>query len=94
MSAHEQSRGPAVPPNGEKPRWLDYQGNVNRIVYGLYAVCVLLAGVDLIYHRHAILSFEAWPGFYAWYGFLVCAGFVLAAKAMRKVLMRDEDYYD
>lgn len=94
MSAHDQTGGHATPPQGEKPRWLDNPGNVNKIVYALYGVCVLLAGADLFYHRHAILSFEAWPGFYAWYGFLGCVGLVLGAKEMRKIVMRDEDYYD
>ena len=37
---------------------------------------------------------EKIPGFYAFYGFIGCVVLVLLATAMRKVLMRDEDYYD
>jgi len=33
-------------------------------------------------------------GFYPLYGFVACVLLVLAATQMRKVLMREEDYYD
>jgi hypothetical protein len=33
-------------------------------------------------------------GFYAIYGFVACVILVLVAKEMRKLVMRDEDYYD
>jgi len=39
-------------------------------------------------------AWEALPGFYALFGFVACVVLVLIAKEMRKVLMRDEDYYD
>ena len=38
--------------------------------------------------------FEGLWGFYAIYGFVACVILVLLAKEMRKLLMRDEDYYD
>ena len=44
--------------------------------------------------RHAERSWEGWPGFYAIFGFVACAALVLIAKELRKLLMRDEDYYD
>ena len=58
------------------------------------AVCVALLLVDLVYHRHTVLSIEAVPGFYGFYGFVACVLLVLAARALRRVLMRSEDYYD
>ena len=33
-------------------------------------------------------------GFYCIYGFAACVALVLLATEMRKVIMRDEDYYD
>ncbi len=33
-------------------------------------------------------------GFDAIYGFVACVGLVIAAKGLRVLLMRDEDYYD
>jgi hypothetical protein len=44
--------------------------------------------------RHVERSWEGFPGFYAIYGFAGCVFLVLVAKQMRKVVMRDEDYYD
>ena len=39
-------------------------------------------------HEHHGFSFERWPGFYALYGFVACVALVLAAKELRKLLMR------
>ena len=39
-------------------------------------------------------AFESWPGFYAFFGFVACVALVLAAKELRKLVMRDESYYD
>jgi hypothetical protein len=33
-------------------------------------------------------------GFYALYGFVACVLLVLLAAEMRKLVMRDEDYYE
>jgi len=40
------------------------------------------------------LPFEQWPGFYCIYGLVACVVLVLIAKQLRKVLMRDERYYE
>lgn len=84
----------------EDRRWLDEPANVNKIVYGLYVLCALLMAVDLLdmfhlgYHKHPHFDMEKWLGFYGFYGFLGSVGLVIAAKQMRKVLSKDEDYYD
>ena len=80
--------------NKDRPYWLDKPANVRRVVHALYAVCALFALLDLLIPRESHFFFEAWPGFYAWYGLLACAALVLAAKGMRKLLIRGEDYYD
>ena len=49
---------------------------------------------ELFIHRHTIHLLEDIFGFYALYGFVACVALVLIATQMRKVLMRDEDYYD
>ena len=78
----------------DDPRWLDRPENVNRITYVLLGACALFALLDLVLARHSVFFFAAWPGFYAGFGFVGCVGLVLAAKLMRWVLMRREDYYD
>ena len=80
--------------NEEKTYWLDHPGNVKKIVWALVAVCVLLIAADLLIHKHGYFAVEHLFGFYGFYGFIVCVGLVLAAKAMRTILMRPEDYYD
>ena len=39
-------------------------------------------------------GFDGWFFFYAVYGFVACVALVLAAKVLRRVVMRPEDYYD
>lgn len=72
----------------------DNPRNVRRVVHGLVAACVILAGMDLVLHRHVYHPWEAMFGFYVVYGFVACVLLVLLAKEMRKVLIRKEDYYD
>ena len=79
---------------GEK-RWLDDQGNVDRMVYALYAVSALLLVIDPFIHKHGPFAIEHWWGFYGIYGFVCCVFLVLAAKEiLRRLVMRGEDYYD
>lgn len=78
----------------EKPRWLDDMRNVKKLVRVFVAVCAVLFLADLVYERHGEHPWESFFGFYAIFGFVACVALVLGAKKMRKVLMRDEDYYD
>lgn len=78
----------------EKKWWLDDPGNVTRIFYAIIAICVLLFAADLFYEKHPHFDFEGWFGFYAIFGFFAYAGIVLSAKQLRKLIKRDEDYYD
>ena len=68
--------------------------NVNPIMYPLCAVCAALFVADLLVHKHAHFDFEHWFGFYGFVGFASCLALVLAAKVLRVILKRDEDYYD
>jgi hypothetical protein len=45
-------------------------------------------------HRHAEAGFDGLFGFYGLYGFVACVALVLAAKLLRRAVMRPEDYYD
>ncbi len=72
----------------------DNPKNVKIVLWALYGVCGVLLLLDLFFHRHIAHEFETLFGFYPFYGFVACVLLVLIAKEMRKVLMRDEDYYD
>lgn len=75
-------------------RWLDEPRNIRRIAVGLYVVCGLLLLADLFFTKSTHFFFERAFGFYAIFGFVVSFSLVLTAKEMRKVLRRDEDYYE
>lgn len=77
-----------------KPDFFDKPENIAKIIRIFYVICVLLVVADFIVHRHIYHDWENIPAFYAIYGFIGCVILVLIAKAMRKVLMKKEDYYD
>lgn len=77
----------------EKPDFFDKPGNVRMIIRVFVGLCAGLVVVDFLYHRHVTHPWENLWGFYAIYGFVACVILVLAAKEMRKLLMRDENYY-
>ena len=92
---------------GERKYWLDEPRHVNCVCYALYIICVLLALLDFtwlgfhFYHKHIHFefenprwNFEDWFGFFGLFGFVACVGLVLTAQQMRKVLRREEDYYE
>ncbi len=67
---------------------------VRRFIGVFIAVAVMLLVADLFVDRKVHQPAERMPGFYAVYGFVGCVILVLVAKEMRKVVMRDESYYD
>ncbi|MFQ3251404.1 MAG: hypothetical protein ACI9O6_003251 [Glaciecola sp.] len=78
----------------QKVAFFDKPKNVTWMMRIFYAICVLLVVADFIVHRHIYVSFEEIPTFYALYGFVACVVLVVIAKEMRKLVMRDENYYD
>lgn len=78
----------------KKSYWLDQSRNINRIVYLLWAVCAGLVAAEFFYDKHPYFGWDGWFGFYALFGFTAYCFIVLSAKALRRVIKRDEDYYD
>ena len=77
-----------------KRYWLDEPRNVTRLYRGLWAIGIVLVLLDLVVHRHAEAGFDDLFGFYGFYGFVACVALVLAAKGLRRLVMRPEDYDD
>ena len=67
---------------------------MRRWLWTFAALCLVLALADFAYHRHTHYSWEEWPGFYALFGFVAFALIVLSGRPLRRLLARDEDYYD
>lgn len=76
------------------PRWLDKPGSVDLIIKVLIGLSVATVLADFGYDKHGHWGFQEWFGFDAAYGFVACVGLVLAAKVLRTLLMRSEDYYE
>ncbi len=77
-----------------KQRFLDNPRTVRWIIRALYGVCLLLVAGDFVVHRHVKHPFEALWGFHALYGLVACVVLVLAARGLRRLVMRREDHYD
>ncbi len=82
------------PPHSEEPRWLDRPETARMAWRVLVAACGALFLIGLFTKGGAHYAVERVPGaleILAFAGFIVV---VLAAKALRGLVMRDEDYYD
>lgn len=66
----------------------------------LIAVCAILLLVDAanlalhFFHHHGKFRVEELPNFYGFFGLIACLLLAALSTGLRKVMMRDEDYYD
>jgi hypothetical protein len=80
-------------PDNER-KGIDSPRNGRRVFWIVCAICTALALSDLFYHKHVHYGWEGWFAFYGLYGFVSCVALVLAARELRKFVIRREDYYD
>jgi len=90
--------------NDNKKYWLDDRRNIDRLYWGLVAVCVILGVADLVWfmlgaaelvhYRHVYFGWDGWINFYGFFGFAAFWCIVIAGKNLRRFLWRPEDYYD
>jgi len=78
----------------EPERGLDSPRAGRIVLWCLGGVCALLALADLLVPKHVHFGFAGWFAFYGWLGFFSCFFLIMAAKGLRRLVMRDEDYYD
>lgn len=83
-----------APHPNEPPRWLDRAENVRKVYYSVWVTCGLLLLAELFIDKHGDVEIEHVFGFHGFYGLIACVVLVLAAKALRRVLIRPENYYD
>ena len=62
-----------------------------RVLLAAGAVLVVL---EFVVHRHGEIAAEDIPLFPAVYAFVICVAIVVGGIWLRKVAMRDEEYYD
>lgn len=72
----------------------DNPKNVQRLLKVFYASLVVLLISEFFIHKHAEFPWEEAHGFYAVYGFFSCVMLIFVAKVIRKIVIREEDYYE
>lgn len=91
MSAH-----PDIP-DDEKSVW-ERAGTIRLIWIVLIAGCVLSAAGGFVlaarHEMHPHFTIDKFPAFYGAVGFISFSFIVLVGQHLRKILMRDENYYD
>jgi hypothetical protein len=85
---------PGTPPPESNGHWIFRRRTVNGAFWGLVLICALLGLIEVVYHRHTVFAFEGFPVAYGIFGFVSFVGIIFAGRGLRKVIMRDEDYYD
>jgi hypothetical protein len=94
----EQTPDPASQPSSgggaNDDWWLDRPSSIRLIIRVLMVACALSVVADFFYHKHGDYHFQEWFAFDAAFGFLAYVGLITAAKGVRRLLMRGEDYYD
>ena len=91
MAGGKENDGSA--PSGDS-NWLDRPENVTKIYRGLIAICALLIVAGFFVGGHGELAILHFPAFYGIFGFIAFVFIVFAGIGLRKLVMRDEDYYD
>lgn len=80
--------------DGERRYWLDHRENVDKVYRSVWVLCAALLLVEPLVHKHGEFAFEEWFGFHGLFSLAACAALVLAAKGLRVLLKRPEDYYE
>ena len=73
---------------------MDSRAFGTRVFWTVAVVCGVLVTAELFYEKDGHYAAEAWFGFHGLYGFVSCVLLILAAKPLRRLPGRDEDYND
>ena len=71
---------------------LKIMGTRSKLVLIIVALMLLL--LEFVFHRHAEVEIEKLVFFPALYAFVVCVAIVLGGIVLRRLIMREEDYYN
>ena len=68
--------------------------NARTLYFALWGACAVLLGLESFIEKHVETDVEHWFGFHGIFALAACAGVVLAARLLRALISRPEDYYD
>ena len=74
-------------------RFLDSSENRKKVRRYFFISLGILLILDPFIHKHAEFPWESVPAFYAVYGYAACVSLIFIAKGLRRLVKRDEDYY-
>ena len=77
----------------EKQHFFDKPRNVRAVLGVFFVIAIITLGIDLGFDRHTDHPYERRVGFYGIWGFVSCVVLVLAARGLRRLIMRGEDHY-
>ena len=82
-------------PSPENKRWFDDPKNARKLFLALIVVDLALVVVGELIHKHGHFDAEmSVPDFYAIFGFLAYCTIIAGASLFRKIVKREENYYD
>jgi len=73
--------------------WVDKPGSADKLYKILAVACGLLLLSEFTFHKHIVVLVEHIPGYYGIFGFVMFTALILAAKFLRTIIKRPEDYY-
>jgi len=65
----------------------------DKVLYILGGICFALVAIDFLRDRHGVFDVEHWPLFFCLFGFIIYWLLIIAAKQLRKLIERPENYY-
>lgn len=74
--------------------WLVRPRTIRWLWITFSAVLVLTVALQLVFHVKGYFVVDGWFGFGAGFGFVACLSMVIFAKALGRLLTRDEHFYD
>lgn len=74
--------------------WADRPRHQRLVRIVLYVACLGVLLAEFLVHRHVENRVDAVPLLYVMYGFAALILAVTLAKGLRRLIMRDEDFYD
>lgn len=78
----------------KKQTGLDSPAFGQKVVWAVVIISIGLGLADFMYHKHGHFEIENVPAFYGIFGFLAFIFVVFVGVILRKIIMRDEDYYE
>ncbi len=85
--------GARLPLLGRAFLWVDVKGNPFRIVLAIAAFCAVLVAMNFVKSPYGHFDMESVPGFYGVAGFIMFTTIIVAARGLRSLIGRSEDYY-